>query len=99
MTNYKNGKKKKVNYLNEIDWNVVTHMAERMATNKHKYKPYNWKKEITPAQLEDLKQATIRHFIAFVNGDYARRQQTLRTYRSNYDKFNDDKLSVKKLWN
>lgn len=63
-------KEKEGKLFYEIDWNVVTHMAERMATNKHKYKPYNWKKEITPAQLEDLKQATTRHFIAFANGDY-----------------------------
>jgi len=52
----------------EIDWSFVTAMAERMASNKGKYEPFNWKK---PMDIEPLKQATARHFIEVMQGNYS----------------------------
>lgn len=51
----------KLNY--ELDFGFITQMAERMAQNKGKYEPYNWKK---PIDVEGLKQALFRHVMAFV---------------------------------
>lgn len=51
----------KLNY--ELDFAFITQMAERMAQNKGKYEPYNWKK---PIPVEGLKQALFRHVMAFV---------------------------------
>ena len=42
-------------------------MAERMASNKGKYEPYNWKKL---DNVEDLKQALFRHVIDIMKGNY-----------------------------
>jgi hypothetical protein len=55
----------KLNY--ELDFGFITQIAERMAQNKNKYEPYNWKK---PIDVELLKQALFRHVIAVMNGKY-----------------------------
>ena len=55
----------KLNY--ELDWNFIQAIAERMATNKGKYPPYNWQK---PMDLEALKQALIRHTLEIAKGNY-----------------------------
>lgn len=54
----------------EVDWGFIKQLAERMHSSKGKYPPYNWKKEMEPKQLEEIKQATIRHFMEFVEGNY-----------------------------
>lgn len=54
----------------EVDWGFIKQLAERMHSSKGKYPPYNWKKEMEPEQLEEIKQATIRHFMEFVEGNY-----------------------------
>lgn len=52
----------------ELDWEFVEKMAERMALNKgEKYPVFNWKK---PINIEDLKQANVRHFIETQKGNY-----------------------------
>jgi hypothetical protein len=38
-----------------------------MESNKGKYPPYNWKKEM---DIEKLKQSLARHFIAVMKGDW-----------------------------
>ena len=50
----------------EIDWEFVKNMAERMAINKGKYPPNNWKK---PIELEKLRNALARHFIEVMKGN------------------------------
>lgn len=55
----------KLNY--ELDFNFITQMAERMAQNKHKYEPYNWQKL---DNIEDLKQALLRHVLDVLKGNY-----------------------------
>jgi len=57
--------KDKLNY--ELDWGFIKQMAERMATNKGKYDPYNWKK---PIDLESLKQALFRHTIEIMEDNF-----------------------------
>lgn len=56
----------------ELDWSFITQMAERMATNKKegKYSLWNWKKPMTPEGIEDLKQATFRHLLEVLIGNY-----------------------------
>lgn len=56
----------------ELDWGFITQMAERMASNKKesKYNLWNWKKPMTPKGIEDLKQATLRHLLAIMDGVY-----------------------------
>lgn len=56
----------------ELDWGFITQMAERMASNKKedKYDLFNWKRPMTPKGIEDLKQATMRHLIAVMSGEY-----------------------------
>lgn len=56
----------------ELDWGFITQMAERMASNKKesKYNLWNWKKPMTPKGIEDLKQATLRHLLAVLDGVY-----------------------------
>jgi hypothetical protein len=56
----------------ELDWGFITQMAERMASNKKesKYDLWNWKKPMTPKGVEDLKQATLRHLLAVLDGVY-----------------------------
>lgn len=50
----------------ELDFEFITQMAERMATNKGKYPPYNWQK---PIPIEELKQALYRHVMAIMQGE------------------------------
>lgn len=60
--------KEKTNKLNyELDFNFITQLAERMASNKGKYEPYNWQKL---DNVEDLKQALFRHVIEVMKGNY-----------------------------
>ena len=64
-TGYKESKGK---LFYELDFNFITQMAQRMQHyKKDKYAPYNWK---NPTNVEDLKQATFRHMIAVMNGEY-----------------------------
>ena len=52
----------------EIDFRFIEAMAQRMATNKgDKYPLYNWKKDI---DIQELKQATFRHMIEVMEGNY-----------------------------
>lgn len=51
----------------ELDWNFIQSIAERMAKNKGKYEPYNWKK---PIDIESLKQSLFRHVIEVMEGNY-----------------------------
>ena len=53
----------------ELDWGFVKQMAERMASNKKegKYSLWNWKK---PMDVEELKQATMRHLLEVMEGVY-----------------------------
>jgi exopolysaccharide biosynthesis protein len=55
----------KLNY--ELDWSFIKGMAEKMALNKGKYEPYNWKRYV---DIELLKQSLIRHVISVLEGDY-----------------------------
>lgn len=55
----------KLNY--EIDWELITLLAKRMAKGKEKYEPYSWKK-IT--NIEDIKQALFRHTLEIMKGNY-----------------------------
>ena len=52
----------------ELDFDFITSLAERMATNKGKYEPYNWKKEINK---EEISQALFRHVLEVMKGNYA----------------------------
>lgn len=54
----------KLNY--ELDFAFITQLAERMAQNKGKYEPYNWKK---PIPVEGLKQALFRHVMDYMAND------------------------------
>ena len=56
----------------ELDWGFITQMAERMASNKKegKYEMFNWKRPMTPKGIEDLKQATMRHLLEVMQGNY-----------------------------
>ena len=56
----------------ELDWKFITQMAERMASNKKegKYNLFNWKKPMTPFGIDSLKQATMRHLIEVMQGNY-----------------------------
>ena len=60
-------KEKEGKLFYELDWDFITQMAERMASNKGKYEPYNWKKL---DNVEDLKQALFRHVISIMKGEY-----------------------------
>ena len=60
-------KEKEGKLFYELDWDFIIQMAERMASNKCKYEPYNWKKL---DNVEDLKQALFRHVIAIMKGEY-----------------------------
>ena len=51
----------------ELDFEFITQMAERMASNKGKYEPYNWQKL---DNIEDLKQSLFRHVLEIMNGNY-----------------------------
>lgn len=67
---YKPLKETKDKLIYEIDWEFVQSIAERMASNKGKYPPFNWVKEMDEEQIEHIKQATIRHFIEFAKGNF-----------------------------
>ena len=60
-------KEKEGKLFYELDWDFITQMAERMASNKGKNEPYNWKKL---DNVEDLKQAINRHHIEVMKGNY-----------------------------
>ncbi len=60
-------KEKEGKLFYELDWEFITQMAEKMALNKNKYTPYNWKKL---DNIEDLKQAFFRHSIEIMKGNY-----------------------------
>ena len=51
----------------ELDFAFITQMAERMASNKGKYEPYNWQKL---NNIADLKQSLFRHVLEVMNGNY-----------------------------
>lgn len=51
----------------ELDFEFITQMAERMASNKGKYEPYNWQKL---DNVEELKQALFRHVLEVMKGNY-----------------------------
>ena len=51
----------------ELDFEFITQMAERMASNKGKYEPYNWQKL---NNIADLKQSLFRHVLEVMNGNY-----------------------------
>ena len=51
----------------ELDFEFITQMAERMASNKGKYEPYNWQKL---DNIEDLKQSLFRHVLEIMDGNY-----------------------------
>ena len=51
----------------ELDFDFITQMAERMASNKGKYEPYNWQKL---DNIDDLKQSLFRHVLEVMNGNY-----------------------------
>ena len=53
--------------LYELDFEFITQMAERMASNKGKYEPYNWQKL---DNIADLKQSLFRHVLEVINGNY-----------------------------
>lgn len=55
----------KLNY--ELDFEFITQIAERMQTNKGKYEPYNWRKNM---DIEKLKQAMFRHVLEVMKGNY-----------------------------
>ena len=50
----------------ELDFEFITQMAERMASNKGKYEPYNWQKL---DNVEELKQALFRHVLEVMKGN------------------------------
>ena len=47
----------KVNY-EELDWDYIDNMAERMSKNLAKYPPNNWKKKM---EIKELAKSAIRH--------------------------------------
>ena len=51
----------------ELDWEFIELIARKMALNKGKYEPYNWKR---PMDIEKLKQALFRHVIEVMKGSY-----------------------------
>ena len=51
----------------ELDFGFITQMAERMASNKGKYEPFNWQKL---DNIEDLKQALFRHTLEVMKGNF-----------------------------
>lgn len=57
----------------ELDFNFITQMAKRMQSNKNnsKYELWNWKKPMTEKGIEDLKQATLRHLLEVLEGNYS----------------------------
>lgn len=50
----------------ELDFDFITKMAERMASNKGKYELYNWQKL---DNVDELKQALFRHVLEVMKGN------------------------------
>lgn len=74
------GEKETVNKLNyELDWNFIQQMAERMATNKGKYKPYNWQLKMN---TDKLKQSLLRHTLEIMKGNDSDEGRALGHYES-----------------
>lgn len=74
------GKKESANKLEfELDWTFIEQMAERMATNKEKYNPYNWQ---LPMDVEKLKQSLLRHTLEIMKGNDADEDRTMGHYES-----------------
>ena len=65
-------KEKEGKLFYELDWDFITQMAERMASNKKsdKYKLWNWKLPMSEEDFEDLKQALFRHTMSIMKGEY-----------------------------
>jgi len=61
----------------ELSWEFIEGLAKRMAMNKGKYEPYNWKK---PMNVEKLKQALTRHFMEIMKGNYSDEQENGHFY-------------------
>ena len=51
----------------ELDFEFIKQMAERMASNKGKYEPYNWQKL---DNISDLKQSLFRHVLEIMKGNF-----------------------------
>lgn len=54
----------------ELDFEFITQMAERMASNKGKYEPYNWQKPMEEKDFKELLQAVFRHSLEIVEGKF-----------------------------
>ena len=65
-------KEKEGKLFYELDWDFITQMAERMASNKKsdKYKLWNWKLPMSEEDFEDLKQALFRHTMSIMKGEH-----------------------------
>lgn len=54
----------------ELDFEFITQMAERMASNKGKYEPFNWQKPMEEKDFKELLQAVFRHSLEIVEGKF-----------------------------
>lgn len=56
----------------ELDFGFIKQLAERMQQNKEnsKYALFNWKKPMIDEDIENLKQALLRHVLAVMEGEY-----------------------------
>lgn len=54
----------------ELDFEFIKQMAERMASNKGKYEPYNWQKPMEEKDFKELLQAVFRHSLEIVEGKF-----------------------------
>ena len=52
----------------ELDFQFIDEMAKRMAANKHKYGPYNWRKPMEDP--DQIKHAMMRHLSSIMQGEY-----------------------------
>lgn len=52
----------------ELDFQFIDEMAKRMAANKHKYGPYNWRKPMDDP--DQIKHAMMRHLSSIMQGEY-----------------------------
>jgi len=69
---YSNNKETEKKLVYDIDFEYVKKMAERMQLNRDKYPVGNWKK---PIEVEDLKQALLRHMMEILNNNYSDEQE------------------------
>jgi hypothetical protein len=60
-------KETKDKLIYDIDFDFINAMAERMQLNRDKYPIGNWQK---PIEIESLKQATFRHMMEVMRGNY-----------------------------